>query len=405
MAQLFVDNGYRTASNGTAWSAFSFVADYFDFDEYYTTSNFDTMLSYLSQKNSNGSSKYYVVASVGSGLFTTGGHYIVLVADNDNTITVYDPYLYNGKFDTASRRGAGVIVSGNSAYVTETAFRQYANYRNFWIFSNDEGEGNSNISSSTSNSVNYTRYVATQSLNLNVRSGPGTNYSIVGKLSKGTAITVSQVNGNWSYIISPVSGWVSNSYLSSSSVINNTTGQTRKTKACYLYSKSNLTGTRYTYKANTTVTILENVSNNIDKVMVTELSRLGRDTLQVLEVIEMLNARGISLYIENYHIETLTVERKVNPMSQFLITILAEVARMERKTIKERMDSGYQNYRASGGNVGRKQGYRKPDETMKTEYAEEIRLLKKGYSLRNVAKLTNTSINTLRNLYINFVKI
>ena len=275
MAQLFVDNGYRTASNGTAWSAFSFVADYFDFDEYYTTSNFDTMLSYLSQKNSNGSSKYYVVASVGSGLFTTGGHYIVLVADNDNTITVYDPYLYNGKFDTASRRGAGVIVSGNSAYVTETAFRQYANYRNFWIFSNDEGEGNSNISSSTSNSVNYTRYVATQSLNLNVRSGPGTNYSIVGKLSKGTAITVSQVNGNWSYIISPVSGWVSNSYLSSSSVINNTTGQTRKTKACYLYSKSNLTGTRYTYKANTTVTILENVSNNIDKVRVNVTGRIA----------------------------------------------------------------------------------------------------------------------------------
>ena len=60
------------------------------------------------------------------------------------TITVYDPYLYSGKFDTASRRAAGVVVSGNSAYVTETAFKQYANYRNFWIFSNDEGEGNNN---------------------------------------------------------------------------------------------------------------------------------------------------------------------------------------------------------------------------------------------------------------------
>ena len=146
-------------------------------------------------------------------------------------------------------------------------------------------------------------------------------------------------------------------------------------------------------------------ANHIDKVMVTELSRLGRDTLQVLEVIEMFNAKGISLYIQNYHIETLTDDGKVNPMSQFLITILAEVARMERKTIKERMDSGYQNFRANGGLVGRKQGYRKPDETMKTEYAEEIRLLKKGYSLRNVAKLTNTSINTLRKLSINFVKI
>lgn len=138
--------------------------------------------------------------------------------------------------------------------------------------------------------------------------------------------------------------------------------------------------------------------NNVDKILVSELSRLGRDTLQVLEVIEMLNGKGISLYIQNYNIETLTKEGKVNPMSQFLITILAEVARMERKTIKERMDSGYRNYRANGGAVGRKLGYKKSNEQMKEEYAEEIRLLKKGYSLRNVSKLTNTSVNTLRKL-------
>lgn len=143
-------------------------------------------------------------------------------------------------------------------------------------------------------------------------------------------------------------------------------------------------------------------ANHINKVVVTELSRLGRDTLQVLEVIEMLNAKGISLYIQNYNIETLTDDGKVNPMSQFLITILAEVARMERKTIKERMDSGYQNYRANGGLVGRKQGYRKSDEAMKEEYAEEIRLLKRGYSLRNVCKLTGTSVNTLRKLNVIF---
>lgn len=145
--------------------------------------------------------------------------------------------------------------------------------------------------------------------------------------------------------------------------------------------------------------------NQIDKVLVTELSRLGRDTLQVLEVIELFNQKKISLYIQNYSIETLTEDGKINPMSQFLITILSEIARMERKTIKERMDSGYKNFRANGGSVGRKQGYRKSDGTMKAEYAEEIRLLKKGYSLRNVAKLTNTSINTLRKLSINFVKI
>ena len=136
-------------------------------------------------------------------------------------------------------------------------------------------------------------------------------------------------------------------------------------------------------------------THNISKVLVTELSRLGRDTLQVLQVIELLNKEGISLYIQNYNIETLTEYGKVNPMSQFLITILAEVARMERKTIRERVESGYNNFRANGGKVGRKTGYRKSDKKMKEQYAEEIRLLKKGYSLRNVQKLTSTSINTL----------
>jgi DNA invertase Pin-like site-specific DNA recombinase len=137
-------------------------------------------------------------------------------------------------------------------------------------------------------------------------------------------------------------------------------------------------------------------TNNINMVIVTELSRLGRDTLQVLEVIENFNRLGISLYIQNYHIETLKDDGSINAMSQFLITILAEVARMERKTIRERVESGYNNFRANGGKVGRKEGYRKSDNDMKEQYAEEIRLLRKGISLRNISKITGTSINTIR---------
>ena len=137
-------------------------------------------------------------------------------------------------------------------------------------------------------------------------------------------------------------------------------------------------------------------ANNINIVLVTELSRLGRDTLQVLEVIEQFNKLGISLFIQNYHIQTLMENGTINTMSQFLITILAEVARMERKTIRERVESGYKNYRANGGKVGRKEGYRKSDIDMKEQYAEEIRLLRKGISLRNISKITGTSINTIR---------
>ena len=142
--------------------------------------------------------------------------------------------------------------------------------------------------------------------------------------------------------------------------------------------------------------MLDYINNNqVDKVLVWELSRLGRNTLEVLKSIDVLNSMGVSLFIKNYGIETLDAEGKPNGMDQFLVTILAEVARMERSTIKERMNSGYQKYRADGGKVGRKHGYKKNNDKLHEEYADVFRLLKKGLSLRNIAKLTNHSINTV----------
>ncbi|MGN1270636.1 MAG: hypothetical protein ACI4UX_01395, partial [Clostridia bacterium] len=55
--------------------------------------------------------------------------------DND-TIKVYDPYLYPGKFDTASRRGKAT-VKGNTVCVTKDNFKKYANARMFYCFKND----------------------------------------------------------------------------------------------------------------------------------------------------------------------------------------------------------------------------------------------------------------------------
>ena len=138
-------------------------------------------------------------------------------------------------------------------------------------------------------------------------------------------------------------------------------------------------------------------AHNINKVLVTELSRLGRDTLQVLTAIEKLNKAKVSLYIMNYNIETLTHDGKINPMSQFMITILAEVARMERKTIKEYCSRNcYNNFRANNGKVGRKTGYRKSEEQFLEQYKDVIRLLKKGVSLRDISNATGISVNTIR---------
>lgn len=137
-------------------------------------------------------------------------------------------------------------------------------------------------------------------------------------------------------------------------------------------------------------------SGKAERILVTEISRLGRNTHQVLSVLEELNRHKISLFILNYGIDTLTPLKEINPMSQFLITILAEVAAMERGTIRNRMASGYSNYRSKGGAVGRKVGYRITDDTLKAKYIEEIKLIKKGISLRNISKITGTSVNTIR---------
>jgi len=139
-------------------------------------------------------------------------------------------------------------------------------------------------------------------------------------------------------------------------------------------------------------------TNKADKVLIYECSRLSRRAVDFLSIIEIFNEKKISLYIHQNGLETLLPNGEINPIATLVLGILAQFNSMERSLIRSRMESGYNNYRNNGGVVGRKTGYRKTTEQMKEEYAEEIRLLKKGYSLRNIAKITTTSVNTLRKL-------
>ena len=142
--------------------------------------------------------------------------------------------------------------------------------------------------------------------------------------------------------------------------------------------------------------------NEIDKVCCLEISRLGRNTLEALKVIQLLNEQKVSLYIKNYNLETLDEKGKPSVVCSLITTILLEVAALERHTVLERMSSGREQYiakcREEGKKMGRPDTYRKSDEEYKAQYAKEINLLKRGYSLRNTQKLTGTSIGTLRKL-------
>lgn len=143
--------------------------------------------------------------------------------------------------------------------------------------------------------------------------------------------------------------------------------------------------------------------NRIDRVCVLEISRLGKNTLEALKVIRLLNDNGVCLYIKNYNLETLGADGKPNPIASMICTILLEVAQMERLTIMERMASGRDRYiakcRAEGIKMGRPGTYRKSDERMRTQYTKELGLLKKGISLRNISAITGTSVGTIRKLY------
>lgn len=137
-------------------------------------------------------------------------------------------------------------------------------------------------------------------------------------------------------------------------------------------------------------------AHHIDKVLIYECSRLSRRIVDFLQVIEQLTEKGISLFILQNGLETLQADGKPNPIAQLVLGMIAQFNSMERGLIRSRMESGYNHFRDKGGKVGRKRGYKKSTEDMQEEYAEEIRLLKKGISLRNVSKITNTSVNTLR---------
>ncbi|WP_304142553.1 recombinase family protein [Mesoflavibacter zeaxanthinifaciens] len=137
---------------------------------------------------------------------------------------------------------------------------------------------------------------------------------------------------------------------------------------------------------------------NIDKVLVWELSRIGRSVIQSLQNIQLLTDRKVSIYIKNFNLETLNEDKTPNPLSMFMVQILFSVANMESQLTYSRMASGYRAYIKKNGteSVGRKKGSVEPEDVFLEKHKDVIKLLKKGISIRNISKLTgNKSTNTI----------
>ncbi len=142
---------------------------------------------------------------------------------------------------------------------------------------------------------------------------------------------------------------------------------------------------------------------SVNFLLLSELSRLGRSTLQVLRSLEMLHESKVSVYIQNLGLYTLQPNGEVNPIASIMVTVLAEMANIERSNIQYRLNSGRANYISNGGKLGRKTGSTKTEEKKKEEYKETIILLKKGYSVRNIAKLQGIGISTVQRIKNQFL--
>ena len=138
--------------------------------------------------------------------------------------------------------------------------------------------------------------------------------------------------------------------------------------------------------------------NNIDIVLFSELSRLGRDIYEVQENIKFLHDNKINAYFQKENIKVIDENGNESVVFPVLISCLGLVAQVERENIQYRLNSGRELAREKGVKFGRKVGSVKTKEQMKEQYKEQINLIKKGVSVRQVAKLTSISPTTIQKI-------
>lgn len=270
MGDLYVKYGYRSANDGTYFSAFQWTANRFDIP-FKRVWNVNDAIELVRQG-------YYVITSCGPGLFTTGGHFIVIYDIEGSTLKIFDPYNYNGKFNYGDR-GGKVTLDGNTINCSIANFKLYANSGAWFGFKANEAKPveptNPDTPAPTPVPDTPKTGVVNVRTSLNVRRGPGTNYSYVRSLYNGNKVTIYETVNGWYRI--GTNEWVIDDYVrvgETTKPTTSTVGQTRKLKSTTtLYSKSNLSGTTYTYLPNTTVKILENVNANVDRIYVPATGR------------------------------------------------------------------------------------------------------------------------------------
>ena len=135
--------------------------------------------------------------------------------------------------------------------------------------------------------------------------------------------------------------------------------------------------------------------NGVDMLLCSELSRVGRSSFEVLATVKDLIDHKINLYLQKEKFTLLDDEGKPSMLAPIIISVLSTCAQLERDNIQFRLNSGLKRYIERGGVIGRPKGSGKTHEEKREQYKELLAYLKKGYSQRIVARLSNVSLSTV----------
>lgn len=140
------------------------------------------------------------------------------------------------------------------------------------------------------------------------------------------------------------------------------------------------------------------MENHVDVLLVSELSRLGRNVDEVLSNVRWCKDNKINIYFQKENLSIFQADGSKNPFLNIFISVLGTCAELERDNIKYRLNSGRAQYIANGGRLGRKLGSNKSMSKKEIEYKDVLRELRRGTSVRRTAKLHDVSPSTVQRL-------
>lgn len=135
----------------------------------------------------------------------------------------------------------------------------------------------------------------------------------------------------------------------------------------------------------------------VKELVVEELSRLGRNTIDVLSTLHYLEENNVNVVVRNMGNLQSTVHGKKNPVWNLITSVMSSLYEMERENILERTTMGRKMYVMNGGKLGRKKGTNENIQTFlnKPKTQSIIKYLKMGKSVRDVSSRLGVSTSTI----------